>query len=185
MNDFDNTVNMILAEDFKSAAAAGLIGLGALTGGTPDVSAGEAQRVVSQENQPRGIRNNNPGNIEAEGKWKEFGGALRSDGRFIVFNSQLMGIRAIGKILKTYKRDYNLDTISGAIERWAPPKENNTPEYIKNVSEWTGIDKDQKIDFDNKDIMFKLINAIIRKETSRSFNPSLVKSAIKLTDIDY
>lgn len=32
MNNFDNTINMILAEDWKSMAAAGLVGLGTLAG---------------------------------------------------------------------------------------------------------------------------------------------------------
>lgn len=40
MNNFDNTVNLILVEDWKSAAAAGLIGLGSMVG-TPNVQSAE------------------------------------------------------------------------------------------------------------------------------------------------
>lgn len=77
---------------------------------------------------PRGIRNHNPGNIEDIGTpWR---GRLGNDGRFIIFDSPVNGIRAIARILTTYRSKYNLNTIEGIINRWAPPHENDTTAYI-------------------------------------------------------
>lgn len=77
---------------------------------------------------PRGIRNNNPGNIEDNGT--PWNGRLGNDGRFIIFDSAVNGIRAIARILNTYRSKYGLDTIEGIISRWAPSVENDTNAYI-------------------------------------------------------
>lgn len=81
---------------------------------------------------PRGIRNNNPGNIRhGDQVWQ--GQALNQDDpAFVQFSSPEYGIRAIAKILDTYQRE-GITTISQAIERWAPPSENDTDAYIKAV----------------------------------------------------
>lgn len=77
---------------------------------------------------PRGIRNNNPGNIEDTGTpWR---GRLGNDGRFIIFDNAVNGVRAIARILNTYRTKYNVNTIEGIINRWAPPVENDTNAYI-------------------------------------------------------
>ena len=43
------------------------------------------------------------------------------------------GIRAIFRILKTYREKYGLNTIEGIINRYAPPAENDTESYIESV----------------------------------------------------
>ena len=48
---------------------------------------------------PRGIRNNNPGNIVAGDKWL---GRTGTDGRFVKFKSAEYGLRAIGRVINTY-----------------------------------------------------------------------------------
>ena len=178
MNNFDTTVNALLTDDFKSAAAAGLIGLGALTGGSANATPEPKPSIT----QTRGVRNNNPGNIEKGIKW---GGATGDDGRFIIFDSPEMGIRAIGRILRTYSRKYGINTVSGIVSRWAPPNENDTENYIKNVSTWTGFAPDKKLNVQDPGTMFKLINAIIRQENSTSYQPDVVNRAIGLIDKNY
>jgi GH24 family phage-related lysozyme (muramidase) len=44
MNEFDNTINMILLEDWKSMATAGMLGLGALAGGSTNADASNIDR---------------------------------------------------------------------------------------------------------------------------------------------
>lgn len=79
---------------------------------------------------PRGIRNKNPGNIRYDGtKWR---GLVGDDGTFCVFDNPINGIRAIAKIIKTYKAR-GIETISEIVSTWAPPIENNTPAYIQSV----------------------------------------------------
>lgn len=76
------------------------------------------------------IPSNNPGNIVKGVDWQ---GEVACKGRFECFKSPEHGIRAIGKLLHTYKTKHNLNTVEEIITRWAPPHENNTAEFIKFV----------------------------------------------------
>ena len=110
---------------------------------------------------PRGIRNNNPLNIRlSKDKWQgQINGKGNIDGNsslsseraggeavFCVFSSMEYGWRAAFVILcKTYYGKYKLRTIRDIVSRWAPPKENNTPAYIRHVSDYTGIGPDRDL----------------------------------------
>lgn len=82
-------------------------------------------------NTPRGIRNNNPGNIRWGSDWK----GLKKDGKqqdpsFCVFETPEYGIRALAKLLQNYQLLYGLNTPRKIINRYAPPTENETVSYI-------------------------------------------------------
>ena len=117
---------------------------------------------------PRGIRNHNPGNIrEFSGGGIEWEGerATDDDPAFEEFDSPEYGIRAFGKILLTYQRKYNLKTVRGMISRWAPPFENNTEAYIKQVSAHMGVGPLQEIDLSSSAFLMALmIEAMIKHE---------------------
>ena len=91
----------------------------------------------------KGLRNNNPLNIEENGT--EWVGRAGDDGRFVIFETVEHGLRAAGRILRTYATKYQLNTISGIVSRWAPPVENDTQNYINFVSQKTGIEQDQAL----------------------------------------
>lgn len=116
------------------------------------------------KNAPRGIRNNNPGNIDRNKTIWEGMSKNQTDSRFITFDSPEHGIRAMAKTITTYIAKYNLNTIEKIIKRWAPPIENNTNRYIADVELWSGINKKTNINPQDKEIMFKIIKAMIRKE---------------------
>lgn len=102
--------------------------------------------VIAKGNLPRGVRNNNPGNIEY-GAFAKSQGAVGSDGRFAVFNSMEEGIAATVTLLQSYvQRGFN--TIRTIIGRWAPNGENNTEAYIASVAKKLGISADQKLTSD-------------------------------------
>ena len=86
----------------------------------------------------RGIRNNNPGNIRHGIDWDGLDKDQSKDEEFSQFSTPEYGIRAMFKILKTYNDKYNLNTIEGIINRWAPPIENDTEAYINFVSSKVG-----------------------------------------------
>jgi hypothetical protein len=90
--------------------------------------------------EPRGIRNNNPLNIrKSADKWQGLS-TLQEDREFFKFVSMEWGWRAAFVILcRTYYGKYGLKTIRDIVSRWAPAKENNTPAYIRHVSDYTGI----------------------------------------------
>lgn len=78
---------------------------------------------------PRGIRNNNPGNIRYDGTlWQ--GQVGQGDGAFIIFVDPEHGIRALAKVLIAYQAKHGLTTIGQMINRWAPPVENDTDAYV-------------------------------------------------------
>lgn len=80
----------------------------------------------------RGFRNNNPGNIKHGEDWR--GLAERQiDDVFCTFRAVEWGIRAIHRILLTYKNAYDIVTIEQIIKRWAPAHENHTENYIDSV----------------------------------------------------
>ena len=92
---------------------------------------------------PRGIRNNNPGNIDFNPR-NDWQGQLgkESSGRFAIFDSPENGIRAAGKLLLNYRGKDGLpgvgapgiDTPLEFISRWAPSNENDTQAYAAAVA---------------------------------------------------
>ncbi|MFH2493704.1 hypothetical protein ABK713_11085 [Klebsiella aerogenes] len=112
---------------------------------------------------PRGVRNNNPGNLEASSS-NPWVGQTGSDGRFAKFETPEHGIRALGRNLLSYQRQ-GIDTVSEIINRWAPPSDNNdTAAYIKSVCAQLGVKADQPLDASNPDTLQALCAAIIKHE---------------------
>ena len=96
--------------------------------------------------QPRGIRNNNPGNIENNGiEWNGLS-SQQTDNRFYQFQAPEYGIRAMARILNNYQIKYGLNTVRGLIDRWAPPHENDTGSYAEHVAHAAGLHPDQPIE---------------------------------------
>lgn len=111
----------------------------------------------------RGIRNNNPGNLEYS-KTNPWSGQTGDDGRFAKFETPEHGIRALGRNLLSYQRQ-GIDTVSDIINRWAPPTDNNnTDAYIKAVCDQLGVTADQQLDASNPDTLKALCAAIIHHE---------------------
>lgn len=87
---------------------------------------------------PRGIRNNNPGNIEwIDDPSKRWRGMVARDGRYGIFDTPANGVRAIGGELKASIR--RGQTIEQAIHEWAPPTENPTSSYVAAVAKAVGV----------------------------------------------
>jgi hypothetical protein len=129
----------------------------------------------------RGIRNNNPGNIDrTDIQWQGMAPDQSSDPRFIVFIAPVWGLRAIARTLLTYSRD-NVDTVRGAISRWAPPSENNTLAYVNAVSRAAGVAPDDKIDMTNPGTLMLLVKAIVAQENGQQPYPiSLIAQAVTM-----
>jgi len=136
---------------------------------------------------PRGIRNNNPGNIEIGEKWQGIakGDEVQSfqvkEDRFIVFSSPEFGVRAVAKILQTYRVKHGLSTVRGIINRWAPPFENDTEAYISSVAKTIGVSPDAKIDTSSPHVLNPLIGAIIRHENGEQpYSEETITAGINL-----
>ncbi|MEF0148439.1 structural protein P5, partial [Pseudomonas guariconensis] len=99
----------------------------------------------------RGVRNNNPGNIDFNPR-NDWVGQLglelgASKPRFARFDSPENGIRALGKLLIAYRgKDgmpgvggKGIDTVLETINRWAPSNENDTKAYALAVAKRLGV----------------------------------------------
>lgn len=113
--------------------------------------------------EPRGIRNNNPGNLRHGSKWQGRH-SVQTDPAFVQFVSPEHGIRALAKVLLTYYAGYELDTVAEIIARWAPPVENNTAAYIAAVAKAMGVRADESLVVAQRPAMVPLVKAIIRHE---------------------
>ncbi len=115
---------------------------------SPDLNQGEDAEVHTMVSKggktPRGIRNNNPGNIRY-GKFAQSWGAIAQDDKgFAVFADPSTGENAEIALLGTYLKNKH-DTIRKIISRYAPASENDTHAYIGAVSRQTGLTPDAKL----------------------------------------
>jgi hypothetical protein len=83
-------------------------------------------------------RNNNPGDMEYGG-FARAQGATGGDPRFAIFPDADIGFAAMRALLQD---DYAGLTVAAALNKWAPPAENQTNAYIANVCAWTGLTPD-------------------------------------------
>lgn len=118
---------------------------------------------------PRGIRNNNPGNIRS-GSIKWVGQIDKDDKGFCIFSSHILGLRALVKLLDTYAKTYKLNTVKKIITRWAPSTENDTGAYIESVAKTVGVAAEEKIDYQaptNHHILLRLVIGIVMHENGQ------------------
>ncbi len=106
---------------------------------------------------PIGIRNNNPLNIKYNPA-NDWQGQTGNNSGFCQFDTTVNGIRAAAVLLKNYINKHGCDNIIKIITRWAPNTENPTNNYIKYVSDKSGIEPDKRITTANiKDIIRPMI----------------------------
>lgn len=113
---------------------------------------------------PRGVRNNNPGNLRIAGNnWQgKVPEHLNSDGDFEQFWEYKYGIRAMIVLLTNYMEQGD-NTIVSIITRYAPPSENNTNSYINSLSNYTGFDENEPL-APTKETLRGLVKGIAKSE---------------------
>lgn len=122
----------------------------------------------------KGVRLNNPGNIEHGQKWQGLANE-QPDKRFCMFVSPAYGIRAIHLIIQAYGKKYGIRTIEGIIRRWAPPSENDTESYIRHVDDDVLVaDREDILDVFDPSVAFQLVTGIIAHENANYRYPDEV-----------
>ena len=110
--------------------------------------------------EPRGIRNNNPGNIrKTKDKWKGLR-QVQLDKEFFQFEEMKWGYRALIRTLQNYRKRHGCETIADFIRRYAPPSENNTMAYIRFVCNKLGVSPDYVPNVEDKASMCLFVYAI-------------------------
>ena len=122
---------------------------------------------------PRGIRNNNPGNLN----FVHQPGAVLEPGpnaRFARFPTAEAGLEALRDQLCRYITRDGIDTVAGIISKWAPPTENDTAAYIRGVAHSLGVEPATRLGQPIPRLISGLMNAIIRFENGQNPYGSLV-----------
>lgn len=124
-----------------------------------------AINYLGRSSYPRGMRNNNPGNIRiSSSAWKgKVPVSKNTDGAFEQFESYVWGTRALIILLRNYINRDKLNTIRKIVAKYAPPSENHTDKYAKWVATQTGIGIDQEISA-SQQYLRPLVKAIGRYE---------------------
>ena len=140
-----------------------------------DATTPAAQGAAPQQgnqNVPRGVRNNNHGNIEDGAFAKSQPGYVGSDGRFARFESPEAGMNAMSALLDTYAGK-GINTVAGVINRWAPPSENDTNSYAATVAKSLGVDQNTPINIQDPKIKAVIMQAISAVENGNYSGPAV------------
>jgi hypothetical protein len=115
--------------------------------------------------EPRGIRANNPTNIEYSPRTQWQGLASPpTEGRFCRFVEPQWGLRATIVILRNYQKR-GLVTLLQMISSWAPAADDNHPaSYAGTVARYMGIHPHDRVDLTNKDQVIKMLKGMVRVE---------------------
>lgn len=115
---------------------------------------------------PRGIRNNNPGNlVRSDTSWQ--GEVQGNDPRYSSFETPEAGIRAMAKTLVNYQDLHGLNTVRRIIARWAPATENDSAAYVSAVAKAIGVKPDQPLDLHDSGTIGPLMKAMIQVENGK------------------
>jgi hypothetical protein len=143
--------------------------------------AAENAAPAAQAIQPRGLRNNNPGNIEY-GSFAKANGATGNDGRFAIFPSVEHGLAATDKLLQNYGTQ-GIDTVQGVIGKWAPSSENNVDAYSGFVATQMGVAPDAKLNMGDPKVRSSLAQAITQYENGTKGTAGITHGAGGLTQL--
>ena len=116
---------------------------------------------------PRGIRNNNPGNLRPGLPWQGIAGidTAPPDPPYLRFIDPEHGIRALVRTLVSYGDHHGIDTLAGVFERWAPASDGNDPAgYAAAVAKALDREVGAPIDLYDPAILAALAAAITRQE---------------------
>jgi hypothetical protein len=128
-----------------------------------------AQSFLNIPGLPRGLRNNNPGNLRVLPGGQKWLGEIDPDpDGFSRFSDIAYGLRAmITDLAGDIMRD-GRNTIRKLIYAYAPPSENDTEAYINSLAAYTGIGADTIITA-NRETVDKLIHGQLNIELGANY----------------
>ena len=133
----------------------------------------------------RGLRNNNPGNIRLGSFCYKGEKAESSDTAFRQFESIEWGYRAMFVLLHTYAKKYGCHTIRQMINRYAPPIENHTDNYIRRVAYATHLSPDEEISTTDAATMTAVVAAMSEVENGVKADMTEVWRGWELFIVDF
>ena len=136
---------------------------------------------------PRGIRNNNPGNIKkGSSAWQgKVAHSENTDGVFEQFQEMKFGVRAMTKLIGNYIKNSPSMTLIGIISKYAPSSENNVSAYVESVAKRANINPNDRVVnwYNNMDDVSRFIDAMIYHENGRKVDMETIKEGINLSGV--
>lgn len=125
-------------------------------GGTPTPASSSAPSQAA-----RGMRNNNPGNLESNSWTESLPGYAGTDGRFAIFNSAAAGNAALDQNLQSYGRQ-GITTPLQIASKWAPGSEagNNPNSYGGAIASALGVGPNTSVNLADPATRAKIAQAI-------------------------
>jgi hypothetical protein len=131
---------------------------------------------------PRGLRNNNPGNVRVNLSIKWRGQIAVDQDGYLVFADAIWGLRAICMIIRHYTEYHGDNTVRKIISRWAPPSENPTFIYVGNVARACGVAPDDPFDI-HQDGLTMLRAIVVQENGYCPYTDDVLNKAIDLSHI--
>lgn len=122
---------------------------------------------------PRGLRNNNPGNIKHDPRNNWLGQIGVDPGGFVIFSSMDYGLRAMARVLRS-KMARGLTTIATIIPDYSATDQ---AAYIRNVSHWIGKAPGEEL---TEADLPSLMAAMIRQENGRELGLAMIEQGIAI-----
>ena len=143
----------------------------------------QARAETNTPGTPRGIRNNNPGNIRiSNNQWRgKIPVSQNTDGSFEQFESMEMGVRAAILNLLSYIRGGTY-TVKGIVSKWAPSSENDTGAYIQFVVDCSGLRPDEGLNTYDRIKISKLLECMFLMENGTRFR-NLLPNQRKIIEV--
>ena len=128
--------------------------------------------MPSSSDLPRGLRQNNPGNLRS---W----GNAPIEGGFARFESSEQGLSALaGQLMRYGGRGW--DSIKSIISHYAPSSENDTGAYIKDVTRKMGVGAGERLNLTDPETLTRLMSAIIGHEQGQMpFGQDALMAAVR------
>lgn len=141
----------------------------------PPGSGSTAKNSFSSDFVPRGVRNNNPGNLRFANQREALGADA---GGFAQFGSAEAGVAALVRQLQLYN-SRGINSVKDIISRYAPSNENNTAAYISAVAKKIGVEAGARLNLNDAATMNALVSAIIRHENGQMpYSQATLSSAV-------
>ena len=141
---------------------------------------------------PRGIRNNNPGNILRAGQNWQGLSPDQPDGEFCKFIAPEWGLRALILVLHAYRRR-GVVTVRDIVRTYCPPThrfpdgrtiKQDTGAYIRFVAGRLGVPEDATINVTSRAVLRMLLPAIVTKENGQQpYGAAVFEKAMDLAKI--
>ncbi len=134
-----------------------------------DTNSAATKSYLNKSGYPRGMRNNNPGNLRrSNSAWQgKIPHSSSGDTAFEQFVLYKWGVRAMIKLIINYINSGS-NTITKIINKYAPSSENNTVAYINAVANQSGVNPNAPLNKNDYELLKRIIIAMVKHENGRA-----------------